>query len=212
MFNFYENIKQPKLLNPNYKVHNIEIPFRSLINCGSGGGKSVLALNLIYLMNKTFHKIIICTKAEEPLYNYLIDKLKTSQLEIYYNGEIPQFERMPKGQNGLVIFDDLVLDSNKAIGEMFIRGRKLGFSMIYISQSYYLTDKLIRSNVNYIWLGRGLQKRDLNMILSEFALGLDKNELEKLYNDCTREPMNFMMIDFNKRNIRHNITDIIKNF
>lgn len=212
MFNFYENIKQPKLLNPNFKTHKIELPFRGLVCCGSGGGKSNLTLNLLYLMNKTFHKIIICTKAEEPLYNYLQDKLKTSQLEIYYNGEIPQFEKMPKGQNGLVIFDDLVLDSNKSIGEMFIRGRKLGYSMIYISQSYYLTDKLIRSNVNYIWLGRGLQKRDLNMILSEFALGLDKEELEKLYNDCTREPMNFMMIDFNKRNIRHNITDIIKNF
>jgi len=163
-------------------------------------------------MNKTFHKIIICTKAEEPLYSYLQDKLKGSQVEIYYGGKIPEFEKMDKGQNGLVIFDDLVLDKNKAIGEMFIRGRKLGYSMIYISQSFYQTDKLIRQNVNYIWLGRGMQKRDLNMILSEFALGMNKNELEQIYNELTREPMNFMMIDFNNKNIRHNIIDIVKQF
>uniref|UniRef100_A0A6C0H235 Uncharacterized protein n=1 Tax=viral metagenome TaxID=1070528 RepID=A0A6C0H235_9ZZZZ len=162
-------------------------------------------------MNKTFHKIIICTKAEEPLYSYLQDKLKKG-VEIYYGGKIPEFEKMDSGQNGLVIFDDLVLDKNKAIGEMFIRGRKLGYSMIYISQSFYQTDKLIRQNVNYIWLGRGMQKRDLNMILSEFALGMNKNELEQIYNELTKKPMNFMMIDFNNKNIRHNITDIVKQF
>lgn len=212
MINFYENIKQPKVLNPNFKKHKIELPFRALTCCSSGGGKSNLTLNLLYLMNKTFHKIIICTKAEEPLYSYLQDKLKSSQVEIHYGGKIPEFEKMDKGQNGLVIFDDLVLDKNKAIGEMFIRGRKLGYSMIYISQSFYQTDKLIRQNVNYIWLGRGMQKRDLNMILSEFALGMDKNELEQIYNELTRQPMNFMMIDFNNKNIRHNIIDLIKQF
>jgi hypothetical protein len=210
MINFYDNIKLKKTINPNYKIHKIDIPFRGLVCCGSGGGKSNLVLNLLYLMNKTFHSIIICTKATEPLYDYLKDKINS--IEIYYEGKIPEFEKMKEGENGLVIFDDLVLDNNKAIGEMFIRGRKLGYSMIFISQSFYQTSTLIRKNVNYIWLGRGLMKRDLNMILSEFALGMDKKELEKIYNELTKEPMNFMMIDFLKRNIRHNIIDIIKEF
>ena len=90
-----------------------------------------------------------------------------------------------KKPDALVIFDDLVLDKNPKISEMFIRGRKLAYSMIYISQSFYQTDKIIRQNVNYIWLGRGMQKRDLNMILSEFALGMDKNELEQIYNELS---------------------------
>lgn len=210
MINFYENIKTVKTLNPNYKDHKIDLPFRGLVCCGSGGGKSNLVMNLLFLMNKTFHKIIICTKAEEPLYTYLKDKIK--DVEIYYQGQIPEFEKLDK-QNGLVIFDDLCLDKDQSkIGEMFIRGRKLNYSMIYISQSFYQTPKLIRQNCNYIWLGRGLMKRDLNTILSEFALGLEKNELESMYNDLTRECMNFMMIDFNKRNIRSNITHPIINF
>lgn len=209
MINFYENIKLPKTLNPNYKKHKLELPFRGLICCGSGGGKSNLCLNLLVLLNQTLHKIIICTKATEPLYDFLQDKLKTNQLEIYYNGEIPEFEKMDKGQNGLIIFDDLILTKNPKIGEMFIRGRKLGYSLIYISQNFYSTDKIIRNNVNYVWLGRGMQSRDLNMILSEFALGINKKELEQLYNELTRQPMNFMMFDLNKRNIRHNIENII---
>lgn len=210
MINFYENIKLKKTPNPNYKKHKIDLPFRGLICCGSGGGKSNLTLNLLYLMNKTFHRIIICTKATEPLYDYLKDRI--DKIEIYYEGKMPEFEKMGENENGLVIFDDLVLDKNKTIGEMFIRGRKLGYSMIMITQSFYQTDILIRKNVNYIWLGRGLMKRDLNMILSEFTIGLNKEQLEKLYNDITREPMNFLMIDLNKRNIRKNITDIIFEF
>jgi len=210
MFNFYNNIKIEKCLNPGYKKHKIEIPFRGLICCGSGAGKSNLCLNLLYLMNKTFHKIIICTKAPEPLYDYLVSKI--NNVEMHYEGIIPEFEKMDKGENALVIFDDLVLDKNPKIAEMFIRGRKLGYSLIFISQSYFTTLKTIRQNVNYIWLGRGLQKRDLNMILSEFALGLSKSELENIYSELTRDPMNFMMIDFLKRNIRHNICDVVLEF
>jgi len=208
MINFYNNIKQKKVNNPNYKIHKIDLPFRGLICCASGGGKSNLVLNLLYEMNNTFNKIIICTKATEPLYDMLQKKLKTG-LEIHYNGEIPEFEKMDSNKNGLVIFDDLVLDKNPKIGEMFIRGRKLGYSLIYISQSFFGTPKIVRQNVNYIWLGRGMNIRDLRLILSEFALGITKEELEALYNKLTKEHMNFMMIDLFKRNIRHNIKDIV---
>jgi hypothetical protein len=168
-------------------------------------------MNLLYYLDRTLHKIIICTKAPEDLYDYLIKKI--DDVEIHYEGFIPEFQKMNKGENALIIFDDLVLDKNTQIAEMFIRGRKLGYSLIFISQSYYsINPKIIRQNVNYIFLGRGLHKRDLNTILGEFAMGLEKEELEKLYSSLTREQMNFMFIDFLKRNIRHNITDIILEF
>lgn len=213
MINFYDNIKSVKTLNPNFKKHKLELFFRGLICCGSGGGKSNLVMNLLYLLNKTLHRIIICTKAEEPLYTYLTDKIKN--IEIYYNGEIPEFDNLRNSkEQGLVIFDDLCLDKNQLkIEEMYIRGRKLNWNMVYISQNFYSTPKTIRGNCNLVWLGRGMNSRDLNMILSEFALGnIDKKELLSLYNDLTKEPMSFMMIDLNKRNIRHNICDVIMEF
>jgi hypothetical protein len=210
LINFYEHLKQPKIHNPYKDTHMIDLPFRGLINCASGGGKSNLTLNLLYQMHDTFHRIIIVSKASEPLYDHLMAKLKG--VSIHYEGAIPEIEKMEKGQNGLIIFDDMVLTKDNRIGEMFIRGRKLGYSCIYISQSFFGTPKLIRQNVNYVWLGRGMSKRDLRLVLSEFAMGLSVDELERVYNDITREPMNFMMIDSNGRNIRANITQVVTDF
>lgn len=207
LINFYEHIKTDKILNPNFKTHQISLPFRWLINCSSGGGKSNFLVNLLYEFKNTFHKIIIVSKAEETLYDFLKSKLKDN-IEIYYEGFIPDIEKMEKGKNGLIVFDDMVLTHDNRIGEMFIRGRKLGFSSVYISQSFFNTPKIIRQNVNLISLGRGMNKRDLRLILSEFALGISVNDLESIYAELTKQPMNFMTIDINNRNIRYNIKDI----
>jgi len=211
LINFYTTLKQKKVHNPQYDIHKIDLPFRGLINCCSGGGKSNLMCNILFEMYNTFHKIIIVSKAQEPLYDNLMDKLKN--VEIYYEGIIPEIEKMEEGNNGLIIFDDMVLTKNNKIGEMFIRGRKLGYSSIYISQSFFGTPKIVRQNVNYVWLGKGMNRRDLRLILSEFSLGLITiDELEKIYNDITRVNMNFMMISNNDRTIRRNIKEILIEF
>lgn len=216
LINFYDTIKSDPKLNPNYEKHKIKISFRAVVACGSGGGKSILALNLILSMNNTFHRIIICSLAQEPLYDMVKKRLK-DKAEIYYDGIIPEIEPMPKGQNALIIFDDLVLNQSPIIGQYFIRGRKKGYSSIFISQSFYKVDKLIRINSNYIWLGRGLLSRDLNMILNEFSVGLNKEEFKKLYNIVTKKEKdekinNFLCIDIDGRNLRKNIEDIIYEF
>ena len=211
LINFYTQIKQKKVHNPNEHIHQIELPFRGLICTASGGGKSNLMLNILYEFHNTFHKILIITKAEEPLYTMLQGKIKT--VEIYYEGQMPaEIEKMETAQNGLIIFDDMVLTNNNKIGEMFIRGRKLGYSSVYITQSFFGTPKIIRQNVNYIFLGRGMTKRDLRLVLSEFAMGMSVNDLEHYYSSTTNEKMNFLMIDLNKRNLRKNIKDIILEF
>jgi hypothetical protein len=137
---------------------------------------------------------------------------KIKRIEIHYNGEIPEFENIPQPNNGLVIFDDLVLDQNPKIGDMYIRGRKLGYSRIMISQSYYKVDKTVRINSMYNWIGRGMQRRDLNCILSEMSIPLDKKQLYDLYNDLTRQPMCFMFIDLLTKSVKRNITDAVLQF
>lgn len=208
--NFYQTIKKNQVHNPNYESHQIDLPFRALICCSSGSGKTNLLCNLIYEMNNTFHKIIIVTKAPEPLYDMLVDRLKS--VEIYYEGKYPDVTKMEENQNGLIIYDDQVTSKDTRISEMFIRGRKLGYSSIYISQSYFGTPKLIRQNVNLVWLGRGINKRDLKLILSEYSISMTIDQLLSIYFDITKVPMQFMMIDLNKRNLRQNIKDIIYEF
>jgi hypothetical protein len=161
-------------------------------------------------MNNTFHKIIIVTKAVEPLYDLLVDKIKN--IEIHYEGSYPNIEKMNKGENGLIIYDDQVTTKDNRIAEMYIRGRKLHYSSIYISQSYFSTPKLIRQNINYLWLGRGINKRDLRLMLSEYSINLSVDQLEKIYQEITKKPMQFMMISLNDRNIRKNIKEIIYEF
>jgi hypothetical protein len=211
LINFYSQIAGKKIHNPSFETHKIQIPFRMLCCCSSGSGKTNYILNLLYEMNKTFHKIIVITKEEEPLYTMLIDKLG-DQVEIYYNGEIPEFTKLDSPQNGLVIFDDMVLTPDKKIGELFIRGRKLNYSSIFISQSFFATPKIIRQNVNYVALGKGITKRDLRLILSEYSISISVEDLSSIYFDITKKHMHFMLIDLHMRNLRHNIKDIIIDF
>ena len=217
--NFYQYVgKQEKKINPNYDVHNIDIPFRMLIAAPSGSGKTNALLNLIHHMDKTFHEIIICVKsADEPLYEMLINKLKN--ITVFENGEVPsitdyskvdektkRLKRLDKKQR-LIVFDDLITDrsANKLASEYYIKGRKVGFSMVYIGQSYYQIPKLIRDNVQYFLLGRNLLKKDLRMILSAFPTEYTLNEFTDLYNELTSEDLEVLLINIDKKYVSQNI-------
>lgn len=211
LINFYEYIKSDATPNPNYDTHKIPLNFRMLVACASGGGKSNYILNLLSQFTGTFTKIIICTKSDEKLYDYLLEKIKKG-IEIYYEGKIPEITKMPKGQSAIIIFDDLVTNNIKAVNEQFIRGRKLNYSSVYITQSYFRTDKLIRLNVNFIAFGYGMIKRDIKLALSEYSMGISLDELVELYNKITSQKMNFMLIDLESRTIRKNIIEIVREF
>jgi hypothetical protein len=97
----------------------------------------------------------------------------------------------------LMVFDDLVVEKKqKVIEEYFIRGRKMcnGFSLIYSTQSYFATPKIIRLQCNYIILKKLSCLRDLNLILTDYSLDLTREELLKVYKDCTEEHTDFLMI------------------
>ena len=114
MINFYEIVKQDKKLkNPHYKNHQIELPFRMCIASGSGTGKTNSLMNLLTLMDKTFHKIIVCVKSfNEPLYEHLVAILK-DKVEVYEDGEVPPMTN--DGLSKLIIFDDLLYDKQGPI-------------------------------------------------------------------------------------------------
>jgi len=207
MLNFYEFIKNKSTHNPGYDTHKIALPFRMLVCCQSGAGKSNFVLNLIRLMDRTFTEIIIVTKAEETLYNHLIEKVQGVKIYYYHEDGIPQLQS--SDTNKLIVFDDLVTIKDKAIDELFIRGRKMNYSSIYISQSYFMTPKLIRQNISYLALGRGISASDINLILREYSVSIPIEQLKKLYHDITAERMSFMLFDFDNLNIRKNFLDIV---
>ena len=186
--------------NPHYDRHHIKIPFRMLICGNSGSGKTSTLMNLIYNMPDTFEEIIICCKSKaEPLYEYLEDKFKKDKsvkiMEFGKDG-LPDIDKFDKETQRLLVFDDLVNEKDqKQICEAFIRGRKKMCSLIYLSQSFYATPKLIRNNLTYIIIKQLSSLKNLRMIMNEYSLGVDKKQMKEMYDDSTRDRMGFLMLD-----------------
>ena len=205
--NVYEIIKKeaPKLLvkgeNPNFNLHGLELPLRMVIVAPSGSGKTNFLVNLIMLMchgKGTWSKMTICTRdKDESLYNYLATK--SSSIEIVEGvSSIPKLntENYPKGTQSLLVLDDLVLSKNlSAVEEVYIRGRKLGVSVIFISQNFYKIPPVIRGNCSYIVILKLSQNRDTRMILSEMGLGVSKEQLFQIYEYATSEKFSPLIID-----------------
>lgn len=221
IINFYEldavKALAPKTHNPNFKSHGMKLPFRCVIIGGSGSMKTNTTLNILHQMNGTFNKVIIYTRNKaEPLYEYLelaipdkdeleihegLDHLKTLDMDKEFFGQT------------LVVFDDLVNEKNQdVIGELFLRGRKLGkdkamganglvgVSILYLTQKYAMVPTLIREQCNYIILKKISSKRDTTYILRNHSLGLEIDELMKIYRYCVGgNNLNFLMLDLNEQ-------------
>lgn len=220
--NYYDLIPDrliPKYHNPAFEKHGISVPFRMLIVGGSGSGKTNLIMEIIGRMPDTFQKLVLCVKnKDEPLYNFLSEQLKDDELEIYEGiDNVPPVETFDKCDDQiLIVFDDLVLERNQSVIEQyFIRGRKIagGISCAYLTQSYFQTPKTIRIQCNYILLKKLQSEKDLNLILSEFSLGLDKKTLLKLYKYATNDQLSFLMIDIGataENRFRKNFLEIVR--
>jgi ABC-type dipeptide/oligopeptide/nickel transport system ATPase component len=200
---WYKKIPKKFLLkshNPHFETHHIKLPFRMIIAGNSGSGKTQTLLNLLYNMPDTFERIFICTKnKDEPLYNYLEDKLGESGLTIKEGiSELPDLDALDKEQNNLIVLDDLVNEPAKQqrpVCDYFIRARKKNCSIVYISQSFYAVPKLIRDNISYLIIKQVSSMRNLTMICRECSLGIEKKQLKKIYDDATKSKQDFLMID-----------------
>jgi hypothetical protein len=174
----------------------------------SGSGKSNTVLYIIALLSKAFTKIVICTKTTEVLYDHLKDTIDSVQ--VIEEGQIPSMSEFDSETSKLIIFDDLVLEPRKTqaqISQYFIRGRKCGFSMIYISQSYFGIPKTIRVNSQYVILGRNLTQRDLGIICRDFPSDMPVKTFIDLYKRTTSEKMSTMMMNITDRKIFKNVIE-----
>ena len=203
LINWYEKIPKKYLLkthNPHYDTHRIKLPMRLIIAGNSGSGKTMTLLNLLYNMPNTFENIWIITKnKDEPLYNFLADKMKDKSFKIEEGLEnLPDLDKMDKEQNNLLVLDDLCNESEKKqkpLCDYIIRCRKKNCSFIYLSQSFYQVPKLIRDNINYLILKQVSSMKNLTMICRECSLGIDKKMLKKIYDIATEKKEDFLLLD-----------------
>ena len=84
------------------------------------------------------------------------------------------------------------MKSNKNLSpiatELFLRGRKLNISLIFISQSYFKVPKTIRLNTTHYFIMKIPNKRELKQIASNHSSEIDFKDFMKLYKEYTKGP------------------------
>lgn len=201
--NFYEvmddKFKDIPTPNPNKGLHGFDIPFRLCCVAPSGSGKSNWITNLISLFSQgrgTFANVfIICKDKEEPLYKFLASKSDQIQvLEGLHN--LPNLDTFDKEVASFVIIDDCMLEKNQErVCQYYIRCRKKSVSIAYLAQSYFVIPKVVRNNCNYLVLLKLSGDRELNMILKENSLGVDKRQMLDMYKYAVREKFSPLIIN-----------------
>ena len=101
----------------------------------------------------------------------------------------------------LIVFDDMIADmlSNKKLNpivtELFIRGRKLNISLVFITQSYFAVPKNIRLNSTHYFIMKIPNKQELQQIAFNHSSDIDFKDFMNLYKKCTAKPYSFLVID-----------------
>ena len=100
----------------------------------------------------------------------------------------------------LIVFDDMIADMinnkklNPVVTELFIRGRKLNISIVFITQSYFKVPKDVRLSSTHFLIMKILNKRELQQIALNHSPDIDFKDFMKIYKECTKEPYSFWLV------------------
>ena len=78
---------------------------------------------------------------------------------------------------------------------MFIRGRKLNISVVFVTQSYFKVPKDIRLNSKDWFIMKISNKKELQQIAINHSSDIDFKGFIKIYERCTTEPYYFLVND-----------------
>ena len=101
----------------------------------------------------------------------------------------------------LIVFDDMIADMvnnkklNPVVTELFIRGRKLNISIVFITESYFKMPKDVTQNSTHIFILKIPDKRELQQIALNHASDIDLKYSITIYKKCTAESYSFLVND-----------------
>ena len=84
---------------------------------------------------------------------------------------------------------------NSIITELFIRGKKLSISLIFITQSYFKVPKDVRLNTSHFFIMKIPNKRELQQIAINHSSDINTKDFIEIYRKCTDKPYSFLVID-----------------
>ena len=80
------------------------------------------------------------------------------------------------------------------VTELFIRGRKLNISLVFITQSYFAVPKNIRLNSTHYFVMKIPNKEGLQHIAFDHLSDIDFQDFMNLQKKCTEKPYSFLLL------------------
>ncbi|GMF35653.1 unnamed protein product [Phytophthora lilii] len=122
--------------------------------------------------------------------------------------KVDDIQKDPRGGIQLVIIDNYSSDKklqHDIFSHYFIRGHHKRLSTLFLTHSWFATDKLIRLNSEYLWILKANSRRDLKMVISDFSLpGITLEKLIRAYNEATKEKGQSLLVDNVRSVLRFN--------
>ena len=84
---------------------------------------------------------------------------------------------------------------NLILTELFIRGRKLNISIVFITQSYFKVPKDVRLNSTHFFIMKIRNKRELHQIALNHASDIDFKDFMNICKKYTKESYSFLVND-----------------
>ena len=106
-----------------------------------------------------------------------------------------------KNRKVLIVFDDMIADMsnnknlNPVITELFIKGRKLNISIVFITQSYFKVPKDVRLNFTHFFIMKIPNKKEPQQIALNHSSDIDFKDFMKIFKKYTAEPYSFLVND-----------------
>ena len=101
----------------------------------------------------------------------------------------------------LIVFDYMIADMinnnklNSIVTELFIRGRKLNISIVFITQSYFKVPKDVRLNSTHFFIMKIPSKRELQQIALNHSSDINFKDFMKIYKKYTKDSYSFLVND-----------------
>ena len=215
MINFDDYIIENKTVNNKNWSYIPDDPYRILTIGDSGSGKTNLLLNLIEKQSDIDKIYLYVKDPYEAKYQYLTKKREGVSIEhfndpkafIEYSNDMHDVYKNiddynPNKENKiLIVFDHMIADMihnkklNSIVTELFIRGRKLNISLVFITQSYFKVPKDVRLNTSHFFITKIPNKRELQQIAINHSSVIRSKDFTNIYRECTAEPYSFLVID-----------------
>ena len=162
--------------------------------------------------NKQSSKIYLYAKDPyEKKYQYLINKREKVGLNHFhdpkafmeYSNDMQDVYKNIEDYNPikkrkiLIVFDDMINNNNlnPIVTELFIRGRKLNISIVFITQSYFKVPKDVRLHSTHFFIMKAPNKRELQQIVLNHSSDTDFKNFMNIYKKYTKEPYSFLVND-----------------